>query len=284
MKRFALVAALLALAAPRAVFAQVDRATVSGVVKDSGGAVVAGASVTVTNLGTNVASQQTTTETGSYLVVNLIPGQDPNRRRTDWIQEAVADRHLGGRTAGACRHAARSGQLRRNGGRRRSVANPQDERRRARERHSGDRGGQPAARDQKLGRPARARARGAGRPLHRAGWRHVVRPDRRHQRARRSRPSEQLPARRGGQQQHLGERPGADDAGVASIRGCDSGIQGRDESVLGGVRAVAGRGNQCVDQVGHQPDSRHRLRVLPQRVPGLHRLLHQACGRRKARE
>ena len=75
MKRFALVAALLALAAPRAVFAQVDRATVSGLVKDSGGAVVAGASVTVTNLATNVASQQTTTDTGSYLVVNLIPGQ-----------------------------------------------------------------------------------------------------------------------------------------------------------------------------------------------------------------
>ena len=75
MKRFALVAALLALAAPRAVFAQVDRATVSGVVKDSGGAVVPGATVTVTNLATNVASQQTTTETGSYLVVNLIPGQ-----------------------------------------------------------------------------------------------------------------------------------------------------------------------------------------------------------------
>ena len=75
MKRFALVATLLALAAPHAVFAQVDRATVSGLVKDSGGAVVAGASVTVTNLATNVASQQTTTETGSYLVVNLIPGQ-----------------------------------------------------------------------------------------------------------------------------------------------------------------------------------------------------------------
>jgi hypothetical protein len=75
MKRFALVAALLALAAPRAVLAQVDRATVSGLVKDSGGAVVPGASVTVTNLATNVATQQTTTETGSYLIVNLIPGQ-----------------------------------------------------------------------------------------------------------------------------------------------------------------------------------------------------------------
>jgi len=49
MKRFALVAALLALAAPRAVFAQVDRATVSGLVKDSGGAVVAGGMVFVSS-------------------------------------------------------------------------------------------------------------------------------------------------------------------------------------------------------------------------------------------
>jgi outer membrane receptor protein involved in Fe transport len=55
--------------------AQVDRATVSGTVKDSGGAVLPGATVTVTNLATNVASRQQTTETGSYLVVNLIPGR-----------------------------------------------------------------------------------------------------------------------------------------------------------------------------------------------------------------
>jgi Carboxypeptidase regulatory-like domain/TonB dependent receptor/TonB-dependent Receptor Plug Domain len=75
MKRLALVAVLVALVAPRAVFAQVDRATVSGLIKDAGGAVVPGASVTVTNLATNIASQQTTSETGSYLVVNLIPGQ-----------------------------------------------------------------------------------------------------------------------------------------------------------------------------------------------------------------
>ena len=75
MQRFALVAMLMALIAPGTAFAQVDRATVSGLVKDSGGAAIPGASVTVTNLGTNVASQQTTTDTGSYLVVNLIPGQ-----------------------------------------------------------------------------------------------------------------------------------------------------------------------------------------------------------------
>src|SRR5689334_7146616 len=70
MKRFA-----AALAAPRLAFAQVDRATVSGTVKDSAGAVVPGANVTVTNLATGVADTQQTTETGSYLVVNLIPGR-----------------------------------------------------------------------------------------------------------------------------------------------------------------------------------------------------------------
>src|SRR5262245_8948171 len=62
---------LLVPAAP----AQVDRATLSGVVKDTGGGVVPGATVLVTNLATNVDSQQTTTDSGSYQVVNLIPGR-----------------------------------------------------------------------------------------------------------------------------------------------------------------------------------------------------------------
>src|SRR5262245_26357575 len=76
MMRFAAVLALLcALAAPRLAFAQVDRATVAGTVKDSSGAVVPGATVTVTNVATNVAATQQTTETGSFLAVNLIPGQ-----------------------------------------------------------------------------------------------------------------------------------------------------------------------------------------------------------------
>jgi carboxypeptidase family protein/TonB-dependent receptor-like protein len=55
--------------------AQVDRATISGVVKDTGGGVVPGATVLVTNLATNLESQQTTTDTGSYQIVNLIPGR-----------------------------------------------------------------------------------------------------------------------------------------------------------------------------------------------------------------
>jgi len=75
MKRLLVVAALLALVRPTAAFAQVDRATLSGTVKDAAGAVLPGATVTVTNLATNVPATQVTTETGSYLLVNLIPGK-----------------------------------------------------------------------------------------------------------------------------------------------------------------------------------------------------------------
>jgi hypothetical protein len=57
------------------VLAQVDRATLSGVVRDTGGGVVPGATVTVTNLATNIESHQPTTESGSYQVVNLVPGR-----------------------------------------------------------------------------------------------------------------------------------------------------------------------------------------------------------------
>src|SRR5262245_40523321 len=73
MKRLCVMAALFALV-NHPVFAQVDRATVTGVVRDTEGAVLPGATVTVTNLATNVASDQQTTGTGTYLVVNLIPG------------------------------------------------------------------------------------------------------------------------------------------------------------------------------------------------------------------
>ena len=55
--------------------AQVDRATLSGVVRDSGGGVIPGATVTVTNLATNIESHQTTSETGAYQAVNLVPGR-----------------------------------------------------------------------------------------------------------------------------------------------------------------------------------------------------------------
>ena len=55
MKRLVvLAAALFIFAAPRFAAAQVDRATLTGIVKDSAGADVPGATLTVTNLDTNV--------------------------------------------------------------------------------------------------------------------------------------------------------------------------------------------------------------------------------------
>ena len=136
----------------------------------------------------------------------------------------------------------------------------QQQRRDPRRRHSADAGREPAAGDPQLGRPARASARRAGRSLHRTGRRHVVRPHRRHQRPRRPRAAEQLPPRRRGQQQHFRERPGIDHAGLAAVGGRDSGVQGRHQPVLGGIRPLARRRGQRVDEVGHKRDSRHGVR------------------------
>src|SRR6266542_2713630 len=53
--------------------AQVDRATLTGTVKDSTGAVVPGATVTVTCL--QAPSVATTNGEGPHLVVSLVPGR-----------------------------------------------------------------------------------------------------------------------------------------------------------------------------------------------------------------
>jgi outer membrane receptor protein involved in Fe transport len=73
VQRSAMVAALLLWAAPG--FAQVDRATLTGVVRDASDAVIPNAKVTVTSLATNVATTVTTSNGGVYLVVNLMPGE-----------------------------------------------------------------------------------------------------------------------------------------------------------------------------------------------------------------
>lgn len=88
MKRF-LVAVLALLCAVPAVQAQIDRATLFGTVKDSAGGVLAGASVTVTNLATNVASKTTTSNTGAYLVVNLQSGQYLVEAEAKGLQKSV---------------------------------------------------------------------------------------------------------------------------------------------------------------------------------------------------
>ena len=55
--------------------AQVDRATLTGIVRDPSDAVVAAAKVKITSLATNAVNTATTSSDGTYLVVNLAPGE-----------------------------------------------------------------------------------------------------------------------------------------------------------------------------------------------------------------
>jgi len=58
-----------------AVFAQVETATVSGVISDQSGGIVVGAEVQVTNSDTNITSTSTSNQSGVYLVTGLRPGR-----------------------------------------------------------------------------------------------------------------------------------------------------------------------------------------------------------------
>ena len=66
--------ALLALVAGPPARGQANRATITGIVTDSTGAVVAGTDVTVTNTDTNVPTQSVSNSDGIYVVPNLPPG------------------------------------------------------------------------------------------------------------------------------------------------------------------------------------------------------------------
>ena len=66
---------LLLLVVAATASAQVDRATLTGVVRDSSDAGIPQAKVTVTSIATGIVSSATTTADGTYLVVNLIPGE-----------------------------------------------------------------------------------------------------------------------------------------------------------------------------------------------------------------
>jgi hypothetical protein len=58
-----------------AAWAQVDRATLTGVVRDPQSAVVPGVTVKVTNVATGVEAATQSTAEGTYLIVNLAPGE-----------------------------------------------------------------------------------------------------------------------------------------------------------------------------------------------------------------
>jgi hypothetical protein len=69
-----LVSACLFFASTLAVNAQNDRGTITGEVKDQGGAVIPSAPVIATNKGTGAVSKTTTTATGNYTIPSLAAG------------------------------------------------------------------------------------------------------------------------------------------------------------------------------------------------------------------
>ena len=66
-------AAILALFAGSAMAQIAGTGAISGTVTDPSGAVVAGATVTATNIGTNVQTVRTTTKAGDYNITPLFP-------------------------------------------------------------------------------------------------------------------------------------------------------------------------------------------------------------------
>jgi hypothetical protein len=72
--RLVAASALLVLLSCSAILAQETRGTILGTVRDSSGAVVPGATVTVTNTGTNLSNNAVSNESGAFEVPYLTPG------------------------------------------------------------------------------------------------------------------------------------------------------------------------------------------------------------------
>src|SRR5687767_472600 len=94
------LAVVLVLAVAATASAQVDRATLTGIVKDPSDAIIPKAKVTVTSLATNVVATVTTTSDGTYLVVNLAPGEYLVQIEADGFQrfEQTVSLNLGSRS------------------------------------------------------------------------------------------------------------------------------------------------------------------------------------------
>src|ERR1700730_17564506 len=73
----------------QSVWAQANRASITGTVKDSSGAVVSEVEVIATNKGTNEATKTVTNQDGIYVIPNLFPGQYSVEFRRDGFETIV---------------------------------------------------------------------------------------------------------------------------------------------------------------------------------------------------
>ena len=162
MKTMLPVVALLTLVLSNVAMAQVDRATLNGHQYRHRRGDCPRATVTITNVATNVAARQQTTATGSFLFVNLIPGRYQIDVELTRVQEELrrSSRSKSASARVSTRPSRSALSARRSPSRRPRRCSTQ--RRDARRGHPADAGREPAAGDPQLGRPARARARRAG--------------------------------------------------------------------------------------------------------------------------
>ena len=87
LRRIALFSLLL-LGAASTAFAQFDRGTITGTVKDSQGGIVPGATVTVTSTQTQQSNTTVTDGTGYYTFPNLTAGRYELVGRAERLQES----------------------------------------------------------------------------------------------------------------------------------------------------------------------------------------------------
>ena len=242
-----LVVLLCALSA--AAFAQQETATISGTITDSTGAVVPRAVVVVTNVQTGITVRTTATESGSYLVPSLRPGDYSVAVESKGFQKTV-------RTGVTLQVAqvARIDVTLQTGGLTEAVevvgATP------LLETQTSSRG---LVIDQKkivelpLERP---RLQPAGAALARRAPRHSPAGERqfqgRAQRQRQPHLQQRLPARRRRQHLVLEFVPRRERAAGAAVDRGAAGIQDSDECLFRRVRPQLGRRRQRDDQVGHQ--------------------------------
>jgi hypothetical protein len=70
-----IIQAVMALCLAVPAYAQVDRATLTGIVRDPSSAVIAKAQVKIMSLATNSQNTAVTSTDGTYVVVKLAPGE-----------------------------------------------------------------------------------------------------------------------------------------------------------------------------------------------------------------
>ena len=230
-------------------FAQQETATITGIVRDPSGAVVPKATVTVTNIQTNISVKTETDDEGAYIIPSLRPGEySVTAESSGFSEDRPNRRHPAGRAGRAHRRHAAVGSAHRDGRSRRRHAAARHADVVARTGHRPEEDRRAAAERPRL-QPARAALarRAAGHAP--AGEREL---QGRAQRQRQPHVQQRLPARRRGQHLVLELLPRRERAARAAVDRGAAGVQDPDQRLFGGVRPQLRRGRQRHDQVRHQ--------------------------------